>query len=146
MDFKNFSLGISQTKVARFAEDLAAGRIMSTICRKCGKKYYPPQADCSECMSSDMEWKELKGEGTLAAFTKIYVAPGHFGVRQPLMPFSTVVFEPSPIGLLEVEGGLRVMGWIPKVDLKKIRVGMKMRAFPQTLPDGRITVVLEPTQ
>jgi len=38
-----------------------------------------------------------------------------------------------------------VMGWIPKVDLKKIHVGMKMRASPQVLPDGRITIVLVPT-
>src|SRR4030042_127846 len=65
MDFKNFSLAISQTKVARFAEDLAAGKIMSTVCKKCGKSYYPPRADCPECMSSNMEWKELQGEGIL---------------------------------------------------------------------------------
>ena len=145
MDFKNFSLAISQTKVARFADDLAAGKIMSTVCKKCGKQYYPPQADCPECMSSDMEWKELKGEGKLVTFTKIYVAPDHFAVRQPQMPFSSTAFEPTPIGILEVEGGMRVMGWIPKVELKKIRVGMKMRALPQVLPDGRITIVLEMT-
>ncbi len=144
MEFKNFSLAISQTKVARFAEDLAAGKIMSTICKKCGKKYYPPQADCPECMSSDMDWKELKGEGTLATFTKIYVPPEHFAMRQPLMPFSSIQFEPCPIGLLEVEGGLRIMGWIPKVDIKKIKVGMKMKALPFTLPDGKLTIVLEP--
>jgi uncharacterized OB-fold protein len=95
-------------------------------------------------MSSDMEWKELKGEGRLVTYTKIYVAPDHFAVRPPLMPFSSVAFEPCPIGLLEVEGGLRVMGWIPKVDLKKIRVGTKMRASPQVLPDGKITIILEP--
>jgi uncharacterized OB-fold protein len=121
MDFKNFSLAISQTKVARFAEDLAAGKIMST-----------------------MQWKELKGEGTLVTFTKIFVPPEHFAMRQPLMPFSSVALEPCPIGLLEVEGGLRVMGWIPKVDLKKIKIGIKMRASPQILPDGKITIVLEP--
>jgi uncharacterized OB-fold protein len=43
-----------------------------------------------------------------------------------------------------VEEGLRIMGWIPKVDLKKIQVGMKMKASPQTLADGKITIVLEP--
>ena len=144
MDFKNFSLAISQTKVARFADDLAAGKIMSTVCRKCGKKYYPPQADCSECLSSDMEWKELKGEGTLVTFTKIYVPPDHFGVRQALMPFSSIQFEPCPIGLLAVESGLKVMGWMPKLDLKKIKVGMKMKASPQILPDGKVTIILEP--
>jgi uncharacterized OB-fold protein len=145
MDFKNFSLAISQTKVARFAADLAAGKIMSTVCRKCGKKYYPPQADCPECMSSDMDWQELKREGTLSTFTKIYVPPDHFAAPLPLMPFSSLQFEPCPIGLLEVESRLRIMGWIPKVDLRKIRVGMKMKAFPQTLPDGKVTIVLEPT-
>jgi uncharacterized OB-fold protein len=93
-------------------------------------------------MSSDMEWKALKGEGSLITFTKIHVPPEHFGVRQPLMPFSNIQFEPCPIGLLEVEGGLRIMGWIPKVDLKEIKVGMKMKASPQTLPDG--TIILEP--
>ena len=78
------------------------------------------------------------------AFTNIYVPPEHFAIRQPLMPFSSVQFEHCPIGLLEVEGGLRVMGWIPKVDVKKIKVGMKMKASPLTLPDGKITIVFEP--
>jgi uncharacterized OB-fold protein len=91
-----------------------------------------------------MDWKALKGEGNLVTFTKIHVPPEHFAIRQPLMPFSGIQFEPCPIGLLEVEDGLRIMGWIPKVDLKKIKVGMKMKASPQTLPDGKVTIVLEP--
>jgi uncharacterized OB-fold protein len=144
MEFKNFSLAISQTKVGRFADELAAGKIMSTICKKCGKMYYPPRADCSDCMQSEMEWKPITGEGKLVAFTKIYVPPEHFAIRQPLMPFSSVQFEPCPIGLLGVEGGLRVMGWIPKMDVKKIKIGMKMKASPFTLPDGKITIVFEP--
>jgi uncharacterized OB-fold protein len=144
MEFKNFSLAINHTKVGRFADDLASGKIMSTICKKCGKRYYPPRADCSACMESEMEWKPINGEGKLVTFTKIYVPPEHFAIRQPLMPFSSVQFEPCPIGLLEVEGGLRVMGWIPKVDVKKIKVGMKMKAAPFTLPDGKITIVFEP--
>jgi uncharacterized OB-fold protein len=143
MEFKNFSLSINQTKVARFAEELAAGKIMATVCKKCGKKYYPPRADCSGCMRSEMEWKPIGGEGSLVTFTKIHVPPEHFAIRQPLMPFSSVQFEPCPVGLLEVEGGLRIMGWMPKIDLKKIRIGMKLKASPQVLPDGKVTIVLE---
>jgi len=143
MEFKNFSLFISQTKVNRFATDLAEGRILSTICKKCEKQYYPPRADCPSCMGIEMEWKEIKTEGKLLTFTRIHVPPEHFVVRQPLMPFSSVQFEPCPIGILEVEGGLPVMGWIPKMDIKKIRVGMRMKASPFTLPDGKITIVLE---
>jgi uncharacterized OB-fold protein len=143
MDFKNFSLNISQTKVVRFAEELAAGRIMATVCKKCMKKYYPPQADCPVCMESDMEWKQMGTEGKLLTFTKIHVPPEHFTFRQPPMPFSSVQFEPCPIGILEVEDGLRIMGWMPKIDLKKIRIGMRLKASPQILPDGKVTILLE---
>ena len=83
----------------------------------------------------------LVPEGALVTFTKIHVPPEHFAVRQPLMPFSSIQFEPCPIGILEVEGGLKIMGWIPKVDIKKIKVGMKMKASPFTLPDGKLTIV-----
>ena len=143
MDFKNFSLNISQTKVVRFVDELAAGRIMATICKKCRKKYYPPQADCPGCMESDMEWKQIGSEGKLSTFTKIYVPPEHFAIRQPLMPFSGIQFEPCPIGILEVEDGLKIMGWMPKIDLKRIRVGMKLKASSQILPDGKVTIILE---
>jgi len=143
MDFKNFSLNISQTKVARFVDELAAGRIMATVCKNCKKKYYPPRSDCSDCMTSEMEWMPIGVEGSLMTFTKIHVPPEHFAIRQPLMPFSSIQFEPCPFGILEVGEGLRIMGWIPKVDVKKIKVGMKMKASPQILPDGKVTIILE---
>ena len=144
MDFKNFSLNIAQTKVNKFVDELAAGKFMATVCKKCGKKYYPPLADCSNCMQSDMEWKQIGSEGKLVTFTKIHVPPEHFAVGQPLMPFSSVQFQPCAFGIIEVEGGLKIMGWIPKVDVKKIKVGMKLKASSFTLPDGRLTIVLEP--
>ncbi len=143
MEFRNFALSVNQTKVARFADDLAAGKIMSTSCNKCGKRYYPPRADCPVCMSSEMEWKPLNPEGRLVTFTRIHVPPEHFAVRQPLMPFSSVQFEPCPVGVIEVEGGLRIMGWMPKIDLKKIKIGMRLRAVPQVLQDGKVTIVFE---
>lgn len=144
MDFRNFSLAISQTKVARFAQELAQGKIMATVCAKCGKRYYPPRADCSACFGTEMDWKPLEGEGRLLSFTKIFVPPEHFALPQPRMPFSSVQFDPCPVGIVEVEDGLRVMGWIPKGDVRKLRIGMKMRTVPSTLPDGRVTITLEP--
>ncbi len=144
MNFKNFTMNISQTKVNRFADELSAGKFMATVCKKCGKKYYPPLADCSNCMQSDMEWKQIGSEGKLVTFTKIHVPPEHFAVRQPLMPFSSIQFEPCPFGIIEVETGLKIMGWIPKMDVRKIKVGMKLKASPFTLPDGKLSIILEP--
>ena len=143
MEFKDFSLNISQTKVGRFAEELAAGKIMATVCMKCGKKYYPPRADCSVCMESTMEWRPIEGVGNLVTYTQIYVPPEHFAIRLPLMPFSRIQFEPCPVGLVEMEDGIRVMGWMPKMDSKKIRIGMKLKPFPRILPDDKVTITLE---
>jgi uncharacterized OB-fold protein len=144
MDFKNFSLYITQTKVARFIDDLAAGKITGTRCQKCGKKYYPPRSDCSDCMGSEMEWIPVGVEGKLRTFTKIHVPPEHFALPPPRMPFSSAQLEPCPIGVIEVEEGISIMGWMPKMDVKKIKVGMKMKASPFTLPDGKLTIVMEP--
>ena len=144
MEFRDFSLYVNQTKVGRFAEDLKQGKITATVCRKCGKKYYPPRSDCSECMGNEMEWTPLDGVGALVSYTIIHVPPDRFAARQSSMPFSKVRFEPCPVGLLEVGEGLRIMGWIPRIDPKEIRTGMKCRAVAQTLPDGRVTIVLEP--
>lgn len=91
-----------------------------------------------------MEWTGVASEGSLVTFTKIHIPPEHFAIQPPLMPFSSVQFEPCPIGLLEVEEGLRIMGWIPKVDVKRIKVGMRMKAKSEILPNGKITIVLEP--
>ena len=144
MQFRDFTLNINQSKVARFAEELGQGRIMSTACKKCGKRYYPPRADCSACMGSEIEWKAIRGEGRLLTFTKIDVPPEHFSIPQSRMPFSSIQFNPCPVGIIEVEDGLRVMGWIPKVDVRKLRVGMKMKASAAGLPDGKVTIILEP--
>ncbi len=144
MGFKNFSLFITHTKVARFVDDLVDGMIKGTICKSCGRKYYPPRADCPDCMGYEMDWIPIKTNGRLITFTKIYVPPEHFAVRQPLMPFSSIQFEPCPIGVIETDEGMRIMGWIPKIDIKKIHVGKEMKASPSILPDGKITIVLEP--
>jgi len=143
MDFRDFALSVNQTKVARFAKDLSEGKIMATLCKRCGRRYYPPRADCADCMGTEMEWKQIKSVGRLVTFTKIYVPPEHFAIRQPLMPFSSVQFEPCPIGILEVEDSLRIMGWMPKIALNKIEMGMKMKAIGQVLQDGKITIVIE---
>jgi uncharacterized OB-fold protein len=90
-----------------------------------------------------MDWIPLKPQGKLSTFTMIHVPPEHFGSKT-LMPFSSITLTPCPVGLLEVEDGLRIMGWIPNVDPKDLRVGVPLQATPHTLADGKVTIILEP--
>ncbi|MBW2057880.1 MAG: Zn-ribbon domain-containing OB-fold protein [Deltaproteobacteria bacterium] len=143
MGFRDFSLHIDQTKVERFARDLASGRITATRCKSCGTEFFPPRADCFRCMASDMEWIPLDTRGRLATFTMIHVPPEHFASKT-MMPFSSITLQPCPVGLLEIEGGLRIMGWIPHVEPENLRIGMPLKGVPHTLPDGKVTILLEP--
>ena len=58
-----------------YEQFLNEGKIMAGKCKKCGAISLPPRPLCISCFSSEMEWVQLKGEGSLAAFTDIFVAP-----------------------------------------------------------------------
>ena len=142
MEFKDFSLMVSESKVAAFAGSLAQGKIMGSRCKKCQVEYYPPQADCSSCLSDDMEWFECPTEGRLVSFSQIMVLPEHFALPELSIPFGKASLTPSPVGLLEVKEGIRIMGWIPERSASDLKVGDRMKASPQVLDDGRVTIVL----
>jgi uncharacterized OB-fold protein len=141
MEFKDFSLSIQDAKVGEFAEGLAQGKILHTECRNCGGLYYPPRHDCPRCMKSNMEWKKIEGTGELVSFTLIHIPPEHFALNfGNQAPFSSYEYRPTPIGIVRLEGGLQVMGWIP--DPEDLQVGLRLRPEPRVLPDGRVTIVL----
>lgn len=143
MEFKDFSLNIKHTKVKDFIIKLQGGNVMGTMCKICGKKFYPPSADCPKCMSSDMEWFELTSKGKLVTYTAIYVLPEHFAEHLDKAPFSKYTLEPCPVGIVEVENGLRVMGWMPKIKPKDIKVGMTLKIASEKLKDGRVVIIFK---
>ena len=146
MEFKKFSLMINETKVKSYADFLAQGKIMATRCKKCNREYYPPQSDCSQCLSQEMDWFECPSEGKLISITQIMVLPEHFALPELSVPFAKATLMPSPVGLLDVKEGIRIMGWIPKTMAGELKVGDWMKARPQVLDDGRVTIVLEKSE
>ena len=56
-------------KLHAFYEHLAAGRLVTTRCRGCGRTDWPPRGFCPECISDEFDWAELPAEGTVHAFT-----------------------------------------------------------------------------
>ena len=108
------------TKVSEFANFLKDGKLMGSKCMKCGEISFPPRADCINCMSSDFEWTEYSGKGTLHTFTTIYIAPTGFDDIAPYI-----------IGVLDLDGGGRLLGWIEELEEEEIKIGMKMKAVPK---------------
>jgi uncharacterized protein len=98
-------------------------KIMGSKCEKCGAQYVPPRPICRKCKSTKMQWIELKGEGTLAAFTRIFVGP----------PYMTKLGydrkHPYISGVVDLGNGLRVDARIEGIDEIKsddINIGMPL--------------------
>lgn len=126
MGFKIFGLVnfTPYTKVEDFAKELRDNKLMGTRCRNCGQKYFPPKADCPECMSSDMEWIEFSGKGKLATFTTIHVPPAGF---EELGVYT--------LGVLDLEEGGRVVAWVDGIEPEDLRIGMELRAVPMIMEE-----------
>ena len=58
-----------------FAARLAEHRLMAARCVACGALYLPPRPLCPACFGVEMAWEALSGQGKLAAFTAVYIAP-----------------------------------------------------------------------
>lgn len=142
MEFKKFSLALAHTKVREFVAGLERGELWAARCVKCGAVYYPPRGDCPKCFSGELEWTALEGTGELVSYTTIYVPPEHFMPDlDKSAPFARFDYRPAPVGIVRLENGVQVMGWI--VGIEKLQVGMRLRPGVRLLPDGRVTIVLE---
>lgn len=118
-------------KTKLFWEKLKEGEIYATRCKKCGKLYYPPQVDCPECLSSDVEWVKLCGEATLEAYTFVHVKPQGFEKYPPYI-----------IAIAATPEGVKIMGWLEGLKLEEIKVGMKLKATSMVLDDGYAVIKL----
>lgn len=98
---------------------------MGSLCKKCGAKALPPRPICISCFGQQMEWMEIKGEGKLAAFTGIVVAPPFmakegFGKNNPYV-----------VGVVELNEGVKIVARLLGVNAQKpeeIKIGTPLRA------------------
>ena len=129
MGFENFGTVsfTTEAKAANFITHLEAGKVMATRCKKCGTSYFPPRADCPDCLSSDVEWFEVKGEGKLLTYTVVNYGPTGFEADAP---YTLAVGEFDGIQILA-----RLSRDIKQSDIK---VGMGLTVRPVRLPNDRI--------
>jgi uncharacterized OB-fold protein len=122
----------SITKINDFVKYLEKGQVMGTRCRDCGILFFPPRADCHQCLSDNMEWFEISGKGKLVTYSRLEYAPAGFDAE---LPYSIALVD---YGHVKVFG--RIEGGISEDDVKP---GMQMRIAVKTLPDGQLTYVFQ---
>jgi uncharacterized OB-fold protein len=101
--------------IEQFYKFMAQGKLMAGKCSKCGKIHLPPRPLCDNCYSQAFTWMQISGKGKLLTYTVIHVAPVQF---QALAPYN--------VGIVELEGGLKIPGMINGVSQDELRIGMEL--------------------
>jgi uncharacterized OB-fold protein len=97
-----------------FYEGLEQEKLLIQRCEACSALRTPPGPACYECGST--AWTSIAARGTGLLFS--YTVHHH----PPLPGFET----PHPIGLIELDEGVRVLGAMEPVPLDRIRIGMPL--------------------
>lgn len=111
-----------------FFEGLRHGKLMAPRCSKCGKLFFPPQANCPECRSNEMEWVALSGEAKLLASTKIFVKPVSFENEPPYI-----------VAIGRLKEGINVLSWLVTDNEKDVKVGASMKLMVTENKEGNAT-------
>jgi uncharacterized protein len=120
------------TKTNDFVGYLEQGKVMGTQCKTCGLQFFPPRADCFQCLSSDMEWFEVGGKGKLLAYSKLQFGPMGF---EGDLPYCIAVID---------YGDYKVFGRIDKnLADDEIKIGMEMKAVANKLPNDQLNYVFQ---
>lgn len=122
----------SITKVNDFIDFLEEGKVMGTRCKECGVIFFPPRADCYQCLSSDIEWFEITGTGKLITFSKLKYAPVGFDGD---LPYSIAVID---YGDYKIFG--RIASDIPD---EEIKLRMEMKTVANKLPNSQLNYVFK---
>lgn len=124
------NIPISKTKI--YWDGLKDGKVYATKCKKCGELYYPPQVDCPNCLTSEVEWIQLS-EGNLETFTQVYLKPQGFSHYE----------QNYIVAIAKTTEGMKVMGWLEETDIKNVKVGMLVKITAKTMLDGFPAVIFK---
>ena len=117
---------VADLALQSYWEAAAQGRLLLKHCRACKRNHYYPRPICPHCASSDSDWLEAKGEGTVYSWS----------VERRANP-------PYSIAYVTLPEGVTLLTAIVDCDLDKLSVGQKVTlAFEQR--DGQPTPVFRP--
>ncbi len=115
---------------APYWNGLKEGRLTLPQCKSCGHWVFFPRRHCDKCWSQDLEWKEVKGTGTLYTYTL---------TRVPTLPdFADEM--PQKMAVVELDEGVRLIAGLVGVKRDEIKIGQRVQVEFQSFDDGELTL------
>ena len=122
----------SISKINDFVDYLEQDKVMGTKCKPCGLTFFPPRADCYKCLSGNMEWFEITGNGKLLSFRKLEYGPVGF---EKGLPYTIAILD---------YGDYKVFGRLaPDLKESDVNVGMELKTVVNRLPNGQLNYVFQ---
>ena len=115
-----------------FFQRARAGQLTGMRCGKCGGLAIPPKEFCPDCHARAWQPVPLRGEGTIASFTVIRVAPRAHAADAPYA-----------VAVVKLTEGVALLGRIVDIPLDKLAVGLPVR-FRPLVKDHRTAVGFGP--
>jgi uncharacterized OB-fold protein len=104
----------------QFYEGARAGKLMQQCCNACGKFQWGPEWICHHCRSFDLGWKEVRGEGTIYSYERVW-HPVHPALKEQ-GPYVVVLVE------LPHANNVRLVGNLLGDAAAPVEIGAKVRA------------------
>ena len=102
-----------------FFERAREGTLTALRCTKCGELAIPPKEFCAACQQRAWEPVPLAGDGTIASFTVIRVAPTRHAGEVPYA-----------IAVVKLREGVSLMGRVIDIPLDALAIGLPVRFRP----------------
>jgi uncharacterized OB-fold protein len=112
-------------------EALARHEFVVPKCNHCGDWNWIPYPSCRTCLSQDLSWRPVSGDGTLMTFSVVHRGPPTFG-REP--------YVVALVELVERPRSLVVLGNIVSVPHDQLHIGMPMKIVYEDIANEDITL------
>jgi len=113
-----------------FWEGAAAGKLLIQRCKGCGTLRHPPGPVCTKCHSFEWDTVESAGKGSIYSFVVMHYPE--------VPPFD----YPNPVGLIELDEGVRLVAGLVGVKRNEIRIGQRVQVEFQSFDEGELTLPL----
>jgi uncharacterized OB-fold protein len=106
-----------------FWEGCAQGQLLIQRCKGCATLRHPPAPVCIQCHSFDWDTVAASGRASLYSFVVMHYPE--------VAPFD----YPNPIGLIELEEGVRLIAGLVGIEREQLQIGQRLQVEFQTFDD-----------
>jgi uncharacterized OB-fold protein len=122
---------MSEITLQAFFDGVREGRLTGLRCGGCGAIEIPPREFCPGCQARAWEPVPLGGDGVVASYTVIRVAPARHAAAAPY-----------GIAVVRLREGVSLIGRVVDVPLDRLAIGMAVR-FRPLADNGRTAIGFE---